>query len=48
MKRTKIFNRTTRLSDMSYDEYYDSSDRQQGKAQRLEVKKWRKLKHQMI
>ena len=48
MKRTKIITRPTRLSDMSYEDFYDSSDRQQGKAQRLQVKKWRRLKHQMI
>lgn len=48
MKRTKFFNRPTRLSEMSYDDYYDTSDRQTGKAQRLQLKKWRKLKHQLI
>ncbi len=48
MKRTKIINRPTRLSDMSFDDYYDSNDRQQDRVHRLQVKRWRKLKNQFI
>lgn len=48
MKRTKIINRPTRLSDMSFDDFNDTNDRQQDKAQRLEIKRWRKLKNQLL
>lgn len=49
MTRTKILNGPTRLSDMSFDDYYDSGeDLQQDKTHRLQIRRWRRMKQQLL
>jgi hypothetical protein len=49
MKRMKILTNSTRVADMSFEEFYENvlSDWEQ-KAQRLQARRWRKLKHQLL
>lgn len=49
MKRTKFIQHPTRMADFSFEDYYDQSnnDWEGAKAQRIQVKRWRKLKHQL-
>lgn len=49
MKKGKILTQPMRVSDLSYDELYDdiSSD-WEIKAERLQHRRWRKLKQQLI
>lgn len=49
MKRTKLLYGPARVSDMSFENLSDSmsDNRQNNKAQRIEVRRWRKLKHQL-
>lgn len=48
MKRTKLMNRPVRVTDMYYDDDYEGYERQLDKVQRSQIKKWRKLKQQLI
>ena len=49
MKKDRILTQPTRVSELSFDELYDdiSSD-WEIKAERLQHRRWRKLKHQLI
>lgn len=48
-KKNKLINHPTRLADMAFDDYYEDIFDNDGnkKIHRLEVKRWRKLKHQL-
>jgi len=50
MTRTKIISHSVRLSEMALDDFYDDLiyDPAEGKAHRIELRRWRKLKHQLI
>jgi hypothetical protein len=49
MKKLRILKKPTRLSDITWSELYDEiSDDWHGKADRLRLRRWRKLKQQMI
>lgn len=49
MKRTKIHANLGRIDDTSFEELYDGiSQDWEGKAQRLQARRWRKIKHQLI
>jgi hypothetical protein len=49
MKKFKILSKPTRVSDLSFDDLYEDTDVSwQVKAERLQARRWRKLKHQMI
>ncbi len=49
MKKFKLLNKPTRISDLSFDDMADGSDTNwQLKAERMQARRWRKLKHQMI
>lgn len=48
MKKFKIITKPTRVSDLSFDEFYDemSSDWEL-RAERLQNRRWRKLRQQL-
>lgn len=49
MGRTKILSRATRITDMAFEDFYDSiSYEWQLRARRLQAKRWRRLKHQLL
>ena len=49
MKKNKLLTITTRLTDLSFDDLdNDNTDDWRQKAERLQLRRWRKLKHQMI
>ncbi len=49
MKRKKLITNPTRVTDMSFDDLYDEiSGDWRAKAERLQARRWRKLKHQLI
>jgi len=49
MKKFKLITNPTRLSDLSFDEMYDEmSDNWELKAERLQHRRWRKMRQQMI
>ncbi len=49
MKKNKLLTITTRLTDLSFDDLDDGdTDDWRLKAERLQLRRWRKLKHQMI
>lgn len=49
MKKFKVISKPTRLSDLRYEDLYDemSSDWEL-KAERLQTRRWRKLRQQMV
>jgi hypothetical protein len=48
MKKFKILTKPTRVSDLSLDELYEDTEGDwELKAERLQTRRWRKLKHQM-
>jgi hypothetical protein len=49
MKKFKVLTKPARLSDLSFDEMYDemSSDWEL-KAERLQTRRWRKLRQQLV
>lgn len=47
MKKHKILTNPTPLSNLSFDDM-DDTDERQLKAERWEVQRWRKIKHQVI
>jgi hypothetical protein len=49
MKKHHIVNKPIRRSDLTFDDLYeDISDEWEAKAARLQARRWRKLKHQLI
>ena len=49
MKKFKLITKPTRLSDISFDEMYDEmADDWELKAERLQARRWRKLRQQLI
>lgn len=48
MKKPKVLTTPTRVTDMNFDDYYDDTDDWRQKADRLQARRWRKLKHQLI
>lgn len=49
MKKFKVLSKPTRLSELSFDELYDEmSNDWELKAERLQARRWRKLKHQLV
>lgn len=49
MKKFKVLSKPTRLSELSFEELYDEmSNDWELKAERLQARRWRKLKHQMV
>ena len=48
MKKFKILTKPTRVKDLRFEELYTGlSDSWKLKAERLQARRWRKLKHQM-
>jgi hypothetical protein len=48
MKKFKILTKPTRLTDLSFDDLYEDDDVDwQIKAERLQARRWRKLKHEL-
>jgi len=48
MKKNKILTQPTPVSELSFEELYDNISRDwTGKAQRLQVRRWRHLKQQL-
>lgn len=48
MKKFKILNKPTRLEDLQHEDLYqDFSDESELKAERIQVKAYRKFKHQL-
>ena len=49
MRRMKVLSTVTRLSDLVFEDFYDSvANDWQRKARRLQARRWRKLKHQLV
>jgi hypothetical protein len=49
MKRNKVLTQPTRVSELSFDELYDSIAKDwQQKAEKLRIRRWRRLKQQLI
>jgi hypothetical protein len=49
MKKFKILTKTTRVHDMNFDELSETdTDDWRIKAERLQARRWRKLKQQII
>ena len=49
MKKFKILTKPTRVNDLSFDELYENfSNEWELKAERLQARRWRKLKHQLV
>jgi hypothetical protein len=49
MKKFKVLSKPTRLSELSFDELYDEmSNDWELRAERLQARRWRKLKHQLV
>jgi hypothetical protein len=47
MKKRKLLTKPTRLSDLSLNDMGDTES-WQIKAERLQARRWRKLKHQLV
>lgn len=45
MKKSKVLSTPTRIDELSFDEFYDD-DTESLKAERLNVQKWRRFKHE--
>jgi hypothetical protein len=49
MKKFKILTQPMRVEDLHIDDLYeDTDDEWELKAEKLQARRWRKLKHQMI
>ncbi len=48
MKRFKILTKPTRLSEVDFDNLDEDQDDWRLKAERLQARRWRKLKQQLI
>lgn len=49
MKKFKILTKPTRVKDLSFDEMYENfSSEWELKAERLQARRWRKLKQQLV
>ncbi len=50
MKKTKIISKSMRLSDLSFDEFYenDLEPHYQFKAERIQTRRWRQVKNQIV
>lgn len=46
MKKSKLLTKTIRLQDLRFDEFVDTEDDLSLRAERLQAKRWRKLKKQ--
>lgn len=42
-----VIKEPTRLADLSYEELYDGGDDWRRKARDLQIRRWRKIKHQV-
>ncbi len=48
MKKRHLLTQPTRIDDLSFDDLYDDiSNDWEGKAERLQVRRWRKIKNQL-
>lgn len=48
MKRHKVLTKPTRLNDVDFDGLFEDVDDWRLKAERLQARRWRKLKQQLI
>lgn len=49
MKKRHLVTKPTRLSDLKFEDLYeDIADDWEAKAERLQARRWRKIKHQLI
>lgn len=49
MKKRKLVNSPTRVEDLSFDDLYDEiADGWREKSERMQARRWRKLKQQLI
>ena len=51
INRSYILTRPARLSDLSFDEIddeYDDTDSWREKSRRLQARRWRKIRHQLV
>ncbi len=48
MKRHKILNNPTRINEVDFDGLFEDVDDWRLKAERLQARRWRKLKQQLI
>jgi hypothetical protein len=48
VKKFNIINRPTRLNELNFDESEDLQDDWRLKAERLQARRWRKLRHEMM
>lgn len=49
MKKRHLVTKPTRLADLSLDDLFeDVADEWEAKAERLQARRWRKIKHQLI
>lgn len=48
MKRLRILTKPTRVSEVNFDDLFEDQDDWRLKAERLQARRWRKLKNQLI
>lgn len=48
MKRFKILTKPTRLNEVNFDELIEDVDDWREKSERLQARRWRKLRQQLI
>ena len=48
MKRHKILTKPTRINEVDFDGLFEDVDDWRQKAERLQARRWRKLKQQLI
>ncbi len=48
MKRSKILTTPTRINEVDFDNLFEDGEDWQQKAERLQARRWRKLKQQLI
>lgn len=46
MKKSKLLSTPTRLTDLSFDDLYDEDEATSLKAERLNTRKWRRLRNE--
>lgn len=47
-RHSKVINKPVALSSLTFDDLFDEfSDNWEGKAKKLQVRRWRQLKHQL-
>lgn len=47
MKKSKLLTKAIRLQDLRFDEFVDTEDNLSLRAEKLQTKRWRKLKQQV-